>query len=170
MKRLTKYVAMLGAAMAISAAQPASAKDMWFNLKLGPSFGVNDSSVTQFALQLEFGYQVIPNGHLVFPFQMQMGNSVFGLGIPVGFQYDIPIGGVKGLFIYPRLVLGYAVFIPSGEATSTQHVFLLAPGFGIKYVLKDQFQFGFEPFELPIGIGSATGVSYRLNFYAGIKF
>lgn len=168
MKRLTKYLAMFGVVAALSASKPAAAADsMWFNMKLGPSIGASNA-VTQFALQFEFAYKLIPNGYLLVPFQMQFGNGVTSLGFPLGFQYDIAIPGVKGLFLYPRLAIGYGLFVPSGA--DAQHAFLLIPGFGVKYVLKERWQFGFEPFELPVGIGNATGVSYRLNFYAGMRF
>ncbi len=146
------------------------------NLKLGPAIGVKDAN-TQFALELDGGLAVTPDnaGYIVFALQFHFGAGSTGVIVPAGFQYDFALP-VPGLFIYPRLLIGYAAFftnvtILAVEYSNTSNFFALIPEFGVKYVLQKRWNFGFEPFSLPIFInGNGTAIFYRLMFYAGANF
>lgn len=179
MKRIRRGLCLPLFVAGLWSASPASAKyDMMFNMRLGPAINAKDT-VTQFALELEFGYKLLThgrnNGYLVFPLAFQFGNNLTSIGIPLGFQYDFEMPGVKNFYLYPRFVIGYAVgFVSNADA---QHKFVLAPAFGVKYVIKERFHFGFEPFNMPIAIGSepfpgasGTTIHYRLMFYGGMSF
>jgi len=142
---------------------------MMLNMKLGPAIGVSGPASTQFALEFEFGYAIAPNAYFLFPLGFQFGGGATAILVPIGFQYDIAFPGVKNFYLYPRISIGYVGVFGGGASA---HGFLLEPGFGIKYVLKGRFNFGFEPFRLPIGIGfdSGTSIQYSLKFYAGFNF
>lgn len=150
----------------------------------------------QFAMQLEFGFALDKdrNAYLTFPFQFEVvQRSVlvpfFGtltatyatVMLPVAFQYDIPIAALPGLYIYPRITVGYAAFIGSSNgssSTSTTSYGVMIPEFGVKYVFRQRVNFGFEPFALPMffnGDSSNNGVGgfrleYRMMFYGGMNF
>lgn len=160
------------------------------NIKFGVAANAKDY-VDQFALQLDFGIAVYPGWdklrrgpevavYLIFPLQFGFGGSVaFGptfttIMVPFGVQVDIPIRPVPGLYLYPRFSLGYAAIIGGGV---TQSGGVATPVFGAKYVFKKRFNFGFEPFGLPIiftkndftgNIGAA--VQYNLLWYGGFNF
>ena len=152
------------------------AKKLMVNFKVGPSFGVaGDPDLgTQVALELDGGYAIIEHGWLTFSPQFQLGGDVANaLVLPIGFQYDIEIA--EHLFVYPRFGVGWGhAFSRSffGFSAPDQNAFVILPEAGIKYVAKDTFNVGFEPFSLPIGVGcdACVSVSYRLLFYAGAQF
>ncbi len=148
-----------------------------------------------FALVLDFGVAVTPdrNGYLVLPLQFHVHDTgcttVFGqtcvgtvndpwqvVMIPLGFQYDIPIKAVPGLYITPRLVIGYAAYVP--DAGNTINAGFIAPEVGAKLVIKGRLNVGFEPFSLPIFFAPGTPssgrtfvtVDWRLLWYAGVNF
>jgi hypothetical protein len=149
-----------------------------------------------FALVLEFGFAVSSdrNAYLLLPLQFQVHDTgaacpIIGqpctfasnqpwqvVMIPIGFQYDIPIKAVPGLYITPRLVGGYAAYIP--DVGNTINAGFVAPEIGVKLVIKRMLNVGFEPFSLPIffapGYPSAghtfVTVDWRLLWYAGMNF
>jgi len=95
--------------------------------------------------------------------------------VPFGFQYDFRLP-VPGLFLYPRLTLGYAAtivtFTISGRSnTSTANLGAATALAGIKYVLRDRWSFALEPIGLTtfFGANGAT-LSWRLAAAAGINF
>lgn len=146
------------------------------NLKIGPAIGVKDAN-TQFALMLDGGYAVTPdgNGYVVLALQFHFAGGTTGVIVPAGFQYDFALP-VPGLFIYPRLLLGYAGFFANAtilgrDFSRTFNFFAIIPEFGVKYVLQKRWNFGFEPFSLPIFVnGDGSAIYYRLFFYAGANF
>src|SRR5262249_24971801 len=112
------------------------------NLKIRPAIGVKDAN-NQFALLLDGGFAVTPdgNGYVLFALQFHFGGSPSGFGsgsftglfVPFGFQYDFALP-VPGLFIYPRLLLGYAAFFANYtflgvEFSRTSHFFTIIPEF-----------------------------------------
>ena len=156
------------AAPSAAHAQDKGSGPMMLNLKLGPAIGVSSAKGTQFALEFDFGYQLAPNAYFLIPLAFGFGGGATAIFVPIGFQYDIPFPGVKNFYIYPRISLGYVGVFGGGGSV---HGFFLEPGFGLKYVFKGRFNFGFEPFRLPIGIfDGGTGIQYVLKFYAGFNF
>jgi hypothetical protein len=204
---------LLSGGASAETAQPGKAGPIMLNLKLGANIPVFladtsrggntlsgsrllDAIPAGFAMQAEFGFAVdrARNAYLLFPFEFHVGGNSAGgfttthvqVVLPFGFQYDIPI--LPGLYLYPRASMGYAAYIiaaSGGGATSTQtyHGGMFTPEFGAKYVLKRRFNFGFEPFSLPIHfykpaatVGGRTVegdiqvlLDYRLHFYAGVN-
>lgn len=178
-----------------------------FNFKLGPAipvyfkdlapgFSALDALPAQFAMELEFGFALDKNrqAYLTFPFQFEVVQRSVLIGpvgvfnvtyatimIPVAFQYDIPISAVPGLYIYPRMTVGYAAFVigtNQSSSTNTINYGVLIPEFGIKYVFRQRINFGFEPFGLPMFFngdsnnnnGGSFRMEYRMMFYGGINF
>jgi hypothetical protein len=149
-----------------------------------------------FALVLDFGFALTSdrNAYLVVPLQFQVHDTgqacpIIGqpcsfatyqpwqtVMIPIGFQYDIPIKAVPGLYITPRLVAGYAAYIP--DVGNTINAGFVAPEIGVKLVIKRQLNVGFEPLSLPIFFAPnypSTGhtfvtVDWRILWYAGMNF
>lgn len=206
---IKKSVAALIALGAVLGSGAAHAQDkagpVMLNLKLGPSIPVaikdqpSGSSATDvlpvsFSLTLEGGIALdqARQAYLVLPFQILVGTksaSAFGFSysltstrvvVPIGFQYDIPIRAVPGLFLYPRASLGYQAYIVSASGQrDTTHGLQVAPEFGVKYVLRRRWNFALEPFSLPVSVlfprdnsGSVQSgwiIDYRINFSAGVN-
>ena len=182
-----RIAAALGIGLALGtllAAPAARAQDkagpVMLNFKVGPSIAVsgNPDLGTQVALVLDAGFAVTPdrNGYVIFPLQFQLGGDVATvLMFPLGFEYDVALPAAPGLYLVPRLSLGYALGLPKsvfGFTPDKQHAFLVLPELGIKFVARGQFNVGFDAMSLAIGLGcdSCTEVSYRLLFYGGINF
>jgi hypothetical protein len=126
---------------------------------LGPAFSL-DGGGAAFGLEFNGSYAFADHLYGVFQPSFLFGGGTLVM-LPVGVQYDIPIPSVPNLYIYPRGSLGLAV----GGGTAE---FLLMFEGGVKYNIQDKFFIGFEPFSLPIFIGSYSFVGYRLNFLAGL--
>jgi hypothetical protein len=173
--RLLPVAALLALLAAARPAQAQKAGPVQLNFKIGPAIGVNDAS-TQFSLQFELGFAVTANraGYIVFPFTLQVGGGETIIHVPIGFQYDIAIRAVRGLYLYPRFIFGFSAdHINGSDGTAVGMV--LGPGFGIKYVLNGRFNFMFEPFNLPIGVYffdnvTAVPIWYTLHFGFGFNF
>jgi hypothetical protein len=150
-----------------------------------------------FAMVLDFGVALDDgkNAYLIFPIQFQVhdtGASVCPfpgqpcvysghepwqtIMLPVGFQYDIAIKAVPGLYITPRAIIGYAAYVP--DVGNTVHAGFVAPELGVKLVIKKRLNVGFEPFSLPIFFApkfplsgnTFVTVQWRLLWYAGVNF
>ena len=143
------------------------------NFKIGPAFGAHNAG-HQGAIVLDLGWSVLPNknAYLLLPLQFHFAQGGGAVILPVGFQYDIGIAKVPGLYLYPRLSLGYAAFIASAEGqTVTSHFGVLTPEFGAKYVFKGRWNFGGEIFSLPIFFAKGgAAVQYRILLSAGVNF
>lgn len=127
---------------------------------IGPSFSL-DGGGAGFGLVLNGDYAFKEHLYGVFQPSFVFGNGGTLVMLPVGVQYDIPIPTVPNLYLYPRGSIGVA--FGGGSAA-----FLLMFEGGVKYNIQDKFYIAFEPFSMPIFIGSGTSVGYRLNFLAGL--
>jgi hypothetical protein len=165
-----------------------------FNLKIGPAataksavdYGVYSPygcgfygcKPTMGAIVLDFGVSVdaAHNAYLLFPLQFQVHDVGSIVMVPVGFQYDIPIRQVPGLYITPRALIGYAAFVPNCTPCSTVNGGFIALEVGAKLIFAKRWNVGFEPFSLPIFFGqfdngvNFSAVSYRVLFYGGANF
>jgi hypothetical protein len=103
------------------------------------------------------------------------GNAVI---VPFGFQYDIPIHQVPGLYITPRVMVGYTDIIPNMAGPSIDAAFVEVAG-GAKFIFKQRWNVGFEPIGINVFIadgsqlniqGTYTAVTYRLLWYGGVNF
>ena len=164
----------------------------------GPNAPASRRGDDYFALVLDFGIAVddAKNAYIVVPLQFQVHDTgcvaspITGQGcianntsepwqtimIPVGFQYDIAIKAVPGLYITPRLIAGYAAYVP--DVGNTINAGFVVPEIGAKLIINKRFNVGFEPFSLPIFFAPKTPVSgntfvtvdYRLLWYGGVNF
>lgn len=181
------------------------------NVKLGASVPIyiqsysgtpTDALPASFAIQVEGGFALDRERrfYLVLPFELHVGSRSSGglLGgasttftkviAPLGVQYDIPIPGVRGLYVYPRVSLGYVAYVGklSGSvlgvgfgSSDTYHGGMFAPELGLKYVWR-RLHFGIEPFSLPVHFFAVDRLSggqevivhldYRIHGYAGVDF
>jgi hypothetical protein len=159
-----------------------------FNLKPGPAITAKapvdgDPKPTMGALVLDFGFAVdhVRNAYLLFSLQFQLHDKGNAVIVPFGFQYDIPIHKVPGLYITPRLMLGYAAIIPNVQGANNIDSAFLEFGAGAKFVFAKRWNVGFEPFGLSVFLADGSqipnstssvysAISYRLLFYGGVNF
>ena len=190
--RLLLLVALLsvgGVARAAPAIfQDGKAGPFMFNFQIGPAIGARNAT-NMGAIVLDFGFALDPGRHayLLFPLQFQfadVGVSVFGVSndytigyvmVPVGFQYDIAIPHVPGLYISPRFVGGYVAATASCNGCNTENAGFVAPEVTVKLVLAQRWNVGIVPFSLPIFISvnngnTSTSIDYRILFFGGVNF
>jgi hypothetical protein len=146
------------------------------NFKIGPALCLYACS-HQGVMLLEIGYSVLPNknAYLLLPLQAQFAPSGSVVMVPIGFQYDLPVSRVPGLYFYPRLSIGYALIIDNVNSSAPQtHGGVILPEFGVKYVHRGRFNIGGEFFSLPLVLGpTAVGnlnLYYRITLSAGLNF
>lgn len=168
--------------------QPDKSGPFMFNLQIGPAIGARNA-INMGALTLDFGFALDSGRHayLLFPLQFQFadaGVSVFGVNnsytvgyvmVPVGFQYDIAIPTVPGLYISPRIIGGYVAATASCNGCATTNAGFIAPELAIKLVIARRWNVGLEPFSLPIFIAvnngnTSTAIHYRILFFGGVNF
>jgi hypothetical protein len=188
---LALVVATAGAAHAFpSWMQDDKAGRFMFNLKIGPAPTVKtaepgDFKLVPFALVLDFGVAVDGKrrAYLLFSLQFHLHDQFNAVIVPFGFQYDIPIPRVPGLYITPRALVGYAAVIPSNGFNGNNVIntaFLEFAG-GAKFVFGKRWNVGFEPFGLTVALwdngqlapgasGTSSVVAYRLLWYGGANF
>jgi hypothetical protein len=194
----------VGALLLVGLGHTASATPSWmqedksgpfmFNLQIGPAIGARNA-INMGAIVLDFGIAVDPGKHayILVPLQFQFANvgvSVLGVSndytvgyvmFPVGFQYDIPIHAVPGLYISPRIVAGYVLATASCNNCGTSNLGFIAPELAVKLVIKKRFNVGLYPFSLPIFIArntntatnvttTSTSIDYRILFFGGVNF
>ena len=122
------------------------------------------------------GYRVLPNGYVVFAPEITFGNNNNTIiGLPLGFQYDVPLPGLPHFFAYPRGVLGYAADLFSLDVngqtfSNTTHAFMFGGAGGAKYVLDDRWIFAVEPVGLTGYVNdNGTGWAYRATLGVGAQ-
>lgn len=146
------------------------------NFKVGPAICLYACS-HQGTMLLEIGYSVLPNknAYLLLPLQAQFAPSGAVVMVPIGFQYDLAVSRVPGLYFYPRLSVGYALIIDNVNSSAPRtHGGVILPEFGVKYVYHGRFNIGGEFFSLPLIMGpTAVGylnLYYRITLSAGLNF
>lgn len=189
-KALVVAAVLLGLSLPVSAGpllQDGKSGRFMFNFHIGPAIGAKDA-LDMGAIVLDFGIALDnqQRAYLLVPLQFQFSRvsiSILGFGtsytvgtvmVPIGFQYDIPMP-VKGLYLSPRIVGGYAAFTASCNNCPTTHAGFIAPELAIKLVLARRWNVGLEPFSLPIFIRDNNGttevsINYRILLFAGVNF
>ncbi len=155
---------------------PDKAGPFMFNIKIGPAFCLYPSGCAhQGSIVLDLGAALTRNrnGYLVLPVQFQFLPGASAIIVPVGFQYDVRLP-LRGLYIYPRIVVGYAALLTDGQPGTPQtvvHSGALIPEFGVKYILNGRWNFGGEIFSLPL-LFNANGAQlfYRVHLSVGVTF
>lgn len=156
---------------------PDKAGPFMFNVKIGPAFCLYPSNTCahQGSIVLDLGAALTRNrnGYLVLPVQFQFLPGASAIIVPVGFQYDVRLP-LRGLYIYPRIVAGYAALLTDGQPGTPQtvlHSGVLIPEFGLKYILNGRWNFGGEVFSLPLFFNtSGAQLFYRVHLSAGVTF
>ena len=148
------------------------------NLKIGPAICATGCTAHEGAVVADIGWSVLPNknAYVVVPLQFQFSATTAAVMVPFGFQYDFAISKVPGLYIYPRVSVGYAALFDSSTGVqTTTHAGLVLPELGAKFILRGRFNFGGEIFSLPVVFGrgpfsTIVDVYYRILVYAGVNF
>lgn len=155
---------------------PDKAGPFMFNIKIGPAFCLYPSNCAhQGSIVLDLGAALTRNrnGYLVLPVQFQFQPGASAIIVPVGFQYDVRLP-LRGLYVYPRIVAGYAALLTDGQPGTPQtvvHSGALIPEFGIKYILNGRWNFGGEVFSLPLLFNvNGAQLYYRVHLSVGVTF
>jgi hypothetical protein len=191
------YIRLLVLGLLVTVSHVASAAPAWMqpgksgpfmlNLQIGPAIGAKDA-INMGAIVLDFGFAVDADkrAYVLLPLQFQfanVSNSIFGIGVdytvgyvmvPAGFQYDIPIPMVPGLYVSPRIVGGYVAMTASCNGCNTQNAGFVAPEATVKLVMSKRWNLGLVPFSLPIFIttnngNTSTSIDYRILFFGGVN-
>ncbi len=113
---------------------------------------------------------------LVAPVQVLFTGVAATLVLPVGAQYDFRL--LPGLYLFPRLSLGYALVIPWASDSDVHHAGAVIPEVGVKLVVRKKWNLG-AAFSFPIVFGQVITsdgtvwdgtVHYRLLGFAGVDF
>lgn len=128
-------------------------------LKLGPAFLLSSKGVTEFGLQLNFGYalshDLITRGDTLYltvsPYLL-VGEDL-SIVAPLGAQYDLPLTMIpyKGISAYARVSAGYAYEKPRLlDFDKGSHGFAVQPAIGTKITFFERVHVGIEPFGFDI--------------------
>lgn len=166
-------------------AAPEKAGAFMMNFRFGPSIWLQNRYYNyqdarfMGAFAIDLGFAVTPdrNGYLVLSPQIQGRPGFANFSIPFGFQYDIRIA--RGFYLYPRVSIGYGAMVYPGAYqygpyvyydTHTDHGGIFVPEFGLKWVIRGNFNIGLEPFSLPVWFnGDYYSVWYRAMFFLGFN-
>ncbi len=128
--------------------------------------GVVNKPYGEAAFGAEFGYGMgqEQNVYLVLPLSVHYvpKTATTMVMAQIGVQFDIPIRSVPGLYLYPRITIGYSGAITGSEST---HTGVVTPEFGIKYVLNGRVNLGIEPLAIPTLLDPLHG--FALGMYRG---
>lgn len=129
---------------------------------------------------LDFGVALSrdSNAYLVITPQVGLRDGLYNVMVPIGFQYDIRLA--RGLYLYPRVSLGYSAIISTASidfgslhfsASQTTHGGVGIPELGLKYVVNGHFNIGIEPLSFPIFFTDRDYVVwYRAMLFLGATF
>jgi hypothetical protein len=169
--RLARALVTAALVIALAEARSAAEEDPAANhkagpvllqLRVGPAIGVKEID-NQAALALDAGIAVdrSRNAYVLLSVQLQIERALTIVQIPIGFEYDFALPSVKGLYLYPRLSLGYAAFVPGTGPTLSAGV--VTAEFGVKYVIGGRWSIGLEPLSVPLFFDrSGYSISYRI--------
>lgn len=153
------------------------------NLRGGPAFGIaNVGQDLRYLgmLGIDFGVALSKdfNAYLVLSPQVDLRQDFYNIIVPLGFQYDVRIA--RGLFLYPRISLGYSAMLSNASlslgslrlsATDVTHGGMAIGELGVKYVINGRFNVGLEPLSIPIFFTSDNyAVWYRVTLFLGGNF
>ena len=180
LKRIA-LIFVLAAALVGIGSQNASAQELAGPHKisgsLGPSIGIIDASGTQFRLEFEYGYNIMPaswgNLYINLPLALGLGNNLLALLVKPGVEADFAPFSFP-LYIYPRAGLSLGLMrVSFGQFSQSEFAIGMYFGGGAKYVLDGKWFFFFEPVTIEIYFKSfpnATVGAYNLMFGGGMIF
>lgn len=118
------------------------------------------------------------NAYLVLTPQLDLRQGLYNVMVPLGFQYDIRLA--RGLYLYPRVSLGYAAMISTASidfgslhisSSEITHGGVGIPELGLKYIVNGRFNIGIEPVSFPIFFTDKDyAVWYRALLFLGGTF
>ncbi|MEZ4299717.1 MAG: hypothetical protein R3B70_32510 [Polyangiaceae bacterium] len=167
-----------------------SIKDARFlaDLKLGPAFVLTARGVTEFSLQINFGYAVARDlataddaFYLTVSPYMLVGEDLT-LVTPLGAQYEMPLKMIpyQGISAYARVSVGYAYYKPPLlDFDKGYHGLAVQPALGAKLAVGERFHVGIEPFAFdittvfpPASVNSTLGTvsAFQLYIFGGARF
>lgn len=166
----------------------AKPKRFLLDLKFGPAFSLSFGGVTEFGLQLNFGYALttgmITKGDALYltlsPYTI-VGERVT-LVAPLGAQYDLPLKMIpyEGITAYARVSVGYAYFKQVGANIDNGiHGVAVQPALGAKLSFLERFHVGIEPFGFDVvsifpprstNQPNDTNASFQLYIFGGARF
>lgn len=166
----------------------AATRRFTLDLKIGPAFSLSFQGVTEFGLQLNFGYAItnsmITGGdalYLTLSPYMIVGERLT-LVAPLGAQYELPLKMIpyEGISAYARVSVGYAYFKQVGANFDNGiHGVAVQPSLGAKLAFLDRFHVGIEPIGFDIvsvfppkstAQSEVTNASFQLYIFGGVKF
>lgn len=169
-------------------ADDAKPKRVLLDLKLGPAFSLSFRGVTEFGLQLNFGYAIVNDMitkgdafYLTLSPYMIVGERLT-LVAPLGAQYDLPLKMIpyEGITAYARVSAGYAYFKQVGaDFDNGIHGFAVQPALGAKLSFLDRFHVGIEPVGFDVvtvfpprstNQPTQTNASFQLYIFGGARF
>lgn len=158
------------------------------DLKIGPAFVLTASGVTEFSLQLNFGYALAQDlamkgdaFYLTVSPYLLVGEDL-ALVAPLGAQYEMPLKMIpyEGISAYVRTSVGYAFYKPPLLGFDQGlHGFAVQPAIGAKLAFFKRFHVGIEPLGFDIltvfppkstNQSTATTSAFQLAIFAGAKF
>jgi len=118
------------------------------------------------------------NAYLVLTPQVDLRQGFYNVMVPLGIQYDIPLA--RGLYLYPRVSLGYSAMISNASfdvgslhfsANQVTHGGVAIPELGLKLVVNGHFNIGIEPVGFPIFFTDKDYAAwYRATVFLGGTF
>lgn len=158
------------------------------NVKFGPAFLLSAAGVTEFGLQLDFGYAVAKDlvtkrdALLITlsPGLLVRDNTI--LTAPLGVEYDFPLRiPVGDLYTYARASVGYAFGQISPAAFDKgYHGLVVQPAIGARLQFLDHFHIGIEPVGFQVfhffasatteGAPDVTHSAFQIYLFGGAHF
>jgi hypothetical protein len=142
----------------------------------GPSIGIIDNSGTQFRLEFEYGFNILPaawgNLYLNLPVGFGLGNSAILLVGKPGVEADFNPFAFP-LYLYPKVGMSVGLLHTSYFGGTNDFAIGMYFGGGAKYVFDGKWFAFFEPVNIEIYFKSfpnATMGAYNLMFGGGMNF
>lgn len=158
------------------------------DLKLGPAFVLSSRGVTEFGLQLNFGYALANSLAMkddalyvtVSPYLIT--GEDLALVAPLGAQYELPLKMIpyEGISAYARVSVGYLYYKPPLlDFDKGYHGVAVQPALGAKLSFLDRFHVGIEPFAFDVytvfppkstSLPTSTQSAFQLYIFGGARF
>jgi hypothetical protein len=172
----------IGRAAAYDSDHPDKSGRVMLNARGGLALGVANAEHELYLMGvggIDLGVAVSQNynAYLILTPQLQVRPDLYAVMIPFGFQYDIHL--VRGLFLSPRVSIGYSALISNASidfgplrfsANQVTHAGVAIPELGLKYVVNGRFNIGVEPASFAILFTDRDYVAwYRAMVFLGVN-
>jgi hypothetical protein len=162
---------------------PDKAGRVMLNVRGGAAFGIaNTGQDVQYlgAAGIDFGIALSSgyNLYLVLTPQLDLRQNFYNVMVPLGLQYDIRLA--HGLYLYPRVSLGYSAMIETASldigalhlsASQNTNGGIGIAELGLKAIINRSFNIGFEPLSIPVFFtNNSYAAWYRVLVFLGGTF